>query len=268
MQLTPRQLVAQFAQVLQESLFPTLESATGSLPATMRLLASIIAMIPLGRILSTQRAATGRPARDRCAMATAFVAKAVLNLGTTRDLIGRLRVDEPLRRLCGWTSPGAIPHESKFSRAFAQFAATELPQQLHEAVIAATQKDRLIGHIARDATAIPVRERYPETPQQRKQRKHPEKAGRKKKAGRPKGRPARAKATQRGTRIQRQRFQKLEGMLRDLPRACDRGVKRTTAGHEQTWRGYKLHLDVADGQLPIIALLTSASVHDSQGRSR
>ena len=28
--------------------------------------------------------------------------------------------------------------------------------------------------------------------------------------------------------------------------------------------GYKLHLDVADGQIPISAILTSASVHDSQ----
>ena len=229
----------------------------------MRLLASIVAMIPLGRILSTQRAATGRPAKDRCAMATAFVAKAVLNLPTTRDLIARLRVDQPLRRLCGWIGPDAIPHESKFSRAFAQFAATELPQQLHEAVIAATQKDRLIGHIARDATAIPARERYPETPAQQ-QRKAAEKAARKRKAKHPKGRFARSKANQRGTRIQRQRRQKLEAMLHDLPRTCDTGVKRTTSGHEQTWRGYKLHLDVADGQLPISAVLTSASLHDSQ----
>jgi hypothetical protein len=30
-------------------------------------------------------------------------------------------------------------------------------------VIEATQRKRLIGHIARDSTAIPVREHYPET---------------------------------------------------------------------------------------------------------
>jgi hypothetical protein len=35
-------------------------------------------------------------------------------------------------------------------------------------------------------------------------------------------------------------------------------------GHEQHWRGYKLHIDVADGQIPISAVLTSASTHDSQ----
>lgn len=230
----------------------------------MRLLVAITAMIPLGRILSAQRASTGRPAKDRCALATAFIAKAVLNLPTTRDLMARLRVDEPLRHLCGWISPDAIPDESKFSRAFAQFAATELPQQLHEAVIAATQKDRLIGHIARDATAIAARERYPETPEQRRQRKAAKKAARKNNGNRPKGQFARAKASERGTRLQRQRRQKLEAMLRDLPRTCDTGVKRTTSGYEQSWRGYKLHLDVADGQLPISAVLTSASLHDSQ----
>jgi len=30
------------------------------------------------------------------------------------------------------------------------------------------------------------------------------------------------------------------------------------------WRGYKLHLDVADGQIPISGILTAASLHDSQ----
>jgi Transposase DDE domain len=53
-------------------------------------------------------------------------------------------------------------------------------------------------------------------------------------------------------------------MLQELPRQCDIGAKTSSKGHEQYWRGYKLHLDVADGQLPISAVLTSASVHDSQ----
>jgi hypothetical protein len=32
--------------------------------------------------------------------------------------------------------------------------------------------------------------------------------------------------------------------------------------------GYKLHLDVADGDIPISAVLTSASLHDSQAGRR
>jgi hypothetical protein len=265
MQLNARQLVTQFAHMLQEDLFPLLQTVTGPLSGQMQLLASVICLAPLGRLLSARRAATGRPAKDRAALATAFMAKAILNIPTTRDLIGRLRVDEVLRQYCGWSTVQALPHESKFSRAFAEFAQTQLPQQLHEAVIAATQQQRLIGHIARDSTAIPVRERYPETEQQKAARQKAKKRGGK--TGRKKGSKGgflRAKAADRGTRIQRQRHQKLERQLKDLPKQCDTGAKKNTQGHEQYWRGYKLHLDVADGQIPVSALLTSASVHDSQ----
>ena len=261
MQLNPRQFVTQFAHIMQEELFPLVETAIGPLSRQMELLGSVVALAPLERMLSARRSVTGRPAKDRAALATAFMAKAVMNLPTTRDLIGRLRVDEALRRFCGWTSARALPHESKFSRAFAEFAETELPQQLHEAVITATQKQRLIGHIARDSTAIPVRERYPETEAQKAAKPKRNKRGRKRA---PKGGFARAKASERGTRIQRQRHQKLDRMLRDLPRQCDMGAKKNTQGNEQYWRGFKLHLDVADGQVPISAVLTSASVHDSQ----
>jgi hypothetical protein len=258
MQLNPREMVMQFAHVLQQELFPLLQSAAGPLSAPMQLLASIISLVPLGRLLSARSASTGRPAKDRAALATAFIAKAVLNLPTTRDLIDRLRVDEALRLFCGWHSPLALPHESKFSRAFAEFAATELPQQLHEAVIAATQSQRLIGHIARDSTAIPARERFPEAAKEKKR------ATGKRKSKHAKGSFTKAKAAERGTRVQRQRHQKLEQMLSDLPRQCDIGAKKNSQGQDQYWRGYKLHLDVADGQLPISAVLTSASVHDSQ----
>jgi hypothetical protein len=263
MQLTPRHIVMQFAHMLQQELFPLLQSSLGPLSGQMQLLASVVSLAPLERMLSARRAATGRPARDRAALATAFMAKAILNLPTTRDLISRLRVDEALRKFCGWSSARALPHESKFSRAFAEFAATELPQQLHEAVIAATQKERLIGHIARDSTAIPARERFPEEAQKEKQ-KEKEKTAKRRRDKRAQGRFAKAKAAERGTRIQRQRHQPLSRMLSELPRKCDIGAKKNSQGNEQYWRGYKLHLDVADGQVPITAVLTSASVHDSQ----
>ena len=263
MQLNPRQFVMQFAHLAQQDLFPHLETAVGPLTPQLKLIASIVSLLPLGRLLAARRASTGRPAKDRAALATAFIAKAVLNLPNTRDLIGRLRVDEGLRQLCGWRRASQIPHESKFSRAFAEFAATQLPQQLHEAVVETTQRERLVGHIARDSTAIPARERFPESaPGNRtEEKKRKLKPG---KAKRPKGPFRRAKASERGTRIQRQRHQKLEDMIADLPQRCDIGAKKNSQGHEHYWRGYKLHLDVADGQIPISAVLTSASVHDSQ----
>src|SRR5260370_40578027 len=55
----------------------------------------------------------------------------------------------------------------------------ELPQFVHEALIRQTQQDRLIGHIARDATAIEARERFPETRAQREARLKERKAQRK-----------------------------------------------------------------------------------------
>ena len=48
-------------------------------------------------------------------------------------------------------------------------------------------------------------------------------------------------------------------MLADLPRACDVGSKRNAKGHTTSWIGYKLHVDTADGGIPI---MTSASTHD------
>ncbi len=258
MQLTPRYFLLQFAHCLQQSMF-ALEPDLGPLPSQLELLAAILSMAPLERLLSARRALTGRPAKDRAALATAFIAKAILNLGTTRDLIARLKVDEPLRRLCGWSSASKLPHEAKFSRAFAEFAATELPQQLHAAVIELTLKDQLMGHVAHDATAIPLRERYPDSAKAMKQAKA-KKKGKKSR----KGKHARAKAAERGTRIQRQRHQTLEKMLHELPQNCDCGAKIGSQGFKDGWRGVKLHLSVADGQIPVGAVLTSASVHDSQ----
>lgn len=54
----------------------------------------------------------------------------------------------------------------------------------------------------------------------------------------------------------------LLAMLAGLSRECGLGVKQSTEGYVQYWRGYKLHLDVGDGQIPISAILTGANVHD------
>jgi hypothetical protein len=69
-------------------------------------------------------------------------------------LIERLKVDKQLRRLCGWERRGELSSEATFSRAFAEFARSELPSRVHEALIKRTHEDRLVGHISRDATAM------------------------------------------------------------------------------------------------------------------
>jgi len=252
MQCTPRQILTQFAHLFQSALFPAIESEVGPMSGDTQLLVSILGMVPLAKYVPPSRGFMGRPQRDRQALATAFLAKSVLNLQTTRQLLDRLAADTALRRICGWKTVDQIPHEATFSCAFAEFASSELPQKLHQAVIAATQKDRLIGHIARDSTAIEARERYDTLPQHKPL--PPRKRGRPKKGS--KALPSR--------RLPRQRRQKLADMLAELPRHCSLGVKTASDGNQRFWRGYKLHMDVADGQIPISCLLTSASLHDSQ----
>ena len=280
MQLTPRQLLTQFTHMMQQDLFPLLEQVAGPLSKELKLLSSILALVPLERLIGTLRAGTGRPGKDRSAMATAFLAKTILNLPTTRSLLSRLKADEALRQFCGWASVKAIPHESKFSRAFAQFADIEMPQRLHEAVVLKTQEGRLIGHIARDSTAIPARERFAVTPEHKKQRQEKKREKQKQRELRQKalrnktaiprkkrvskGSFDKKKAADRGSRIERQRKQKIEQMLSELPTQCDIGTKINSQGNKDSWRGYKAHIDVADGQIPISVVLTSASVHDSQ----
>ena len=65
-------------------------------------------------------------------------------------------------------------------------------------------------------------------------------------------------------RLERQLRMTLPEMLDDLPRAPDVGVKRGAKGYQASWSGYKLHIDAADGGIPLSCILTSASLHDSQ----
>ncbi len=256
MKLTLSDQLKQFMRVLQGALFPTLQEELGSLTEKHQQLVAVLSMIRIEGLIAGWAGGVGRPAKDRRAMARAFVAKAVYNMSTTRQLLERLAADVALRRICGWESQREIPHESKFSRAFAEFAASQLPQRLHESLIEETQKDRLIGHISRDSTEIEAREKPVRPPVA------PEPIGPARKKGRKKkGEPP---AVPEPTRLERQAGMTLEEMLADLPRECNVGSKKNSKGYQETWIGYKLHLDVADGQIPVSCLLTSASLHDSQ----
>ena len=77
----------------------------------------------------------GRPLCERVNLARAFIAKAHWDIPTTRALVERLKVDRPIRNLCGWVLPGEIPSESTFSRAFAEFAESNIPRQIHKGII-------------------------------------------------------------------------------------------------------------------------------------
>jgi hypothetical protein len=246
-------LIGSFGGILQERLFPALQQELGLLSERHEQFVAILGLLELEG-LAEARQGRGRHGHDRVKIARAFVAKAVFQLPTTRALLDRLGCDQPLRRLCGWETAAAVPDETVFSRAFAQFAAGEFPQRVHAALIQRTHTERLVGHVIRDATAIEVRE---------KAQRKPKVTGPRPKAGNRSGKP---KPLEKMTRVERQGSGKmtLAEMVGELPRACDAGCKSNSKGNKSVWVGFKLHLDVADGHIPISALLTSASLHDSQ----
>jgi hypothetical protein len=196
----------------------------------------------------------GCPPKCRLALCQAFIAKAVWHFPTTRGLIEAILHRPVLRRLCGWETLGAVPSEATFSRAFAAFAQDALPQRIQEAMIKAHYGDKMAGHVSRDATAIHARERAARKPSPPPEA--PKKRGRHRK-GEPSPPPQ-------PTRLEQQLERRLENNIADLPMACDWGTKKDSNGKKQTWRGYKLHIDVVDGDLPVSWLVTAASLHDSQ----
>jgi Transposase DDE domain/Transposase domain (DUF772) len=250
----------------QPELFPSLDEPLDPLTAKLERLIVILDTLGLEAYVAPPSRGRGRPADDRPQIARAFVAKAVLNIPTTAALIERLHVDRSLRRICGWERRSDVPGESTFSRAFAEFAAQTLPERVHEHLVREGLHGHILGHIARDATEIDAREKPKAKPHSADPSppaadpppppQPPRRRGRPRKGETPPPKPL--------TRIERQRSQTLEAMLAELPVGCDTGCKHNSRGFTTTWNGYKLHLDVTAGMVPVSAILTAASVHDSQ----
>lgn len=195
----------------------------------------------------------GRKVLEREAIARAFVAKEVYRHKMTIDMIQSLRSTESLRRICGFAKPSDIPSGSTFSRAFAEFAESGLGKRVHDALVHGFLGGELVGHISRDSTAIAGREK-------------PAKAAKEPRKPRKRGRPAKGEHREQAAekRLDRQVSQSAEEAIKELPTVCDRGTKKNAQGFKTSWNGYKLHLDTNDLGLPVSALVTSASLHDSQ----
>ena len=238
---------------IQGSLFPWIAEELGELTQKQQELVTTLELIRIEEFILSSSGYPGRPPKDRGAVARAFVAKAVYNMPTTRTLLDRLKTDIALRRICGWERVSDIPEEWTFSRAFAEFSDSQLSERVHESFIKKHYKDEIVGHNSRDSTAIDAREK---PLKKEKVTQEP------KKRGRPRKGEVRIKEP---TRIEKQAAgMGLSDMLDDLPKPCDVGTKKNSKGYKISWTGYKLHIDSADGGIPISCVLTSASTHDSQ----
>jgi hypothetical protein len=241
---------------IQSWLLPMLEDEIGELDEKHRQFVAVCELCaPQNHMAAYRWLGNGCPPKDRLAMCKAFIAKAVWDFPSTRDLIDAVRHRPTLRRLCGWESLGDVPSEATFSRAFDSFSKNALPQSIHAALIKTHYGDKLVGHVSRDATAIHAREKAANKP--KKEPPLPKIRGR-----RPKGQPPPPPPDP--SRLERQLERGLDENLADLPTACDWGCKKNSQSKVECWRGYKFHLDTIDGDIPVSAILSSASLHDSQ----
>lgn len=239
---------------IQHSLFPWLEGELDPLTEKQQEFVRVIELAEVQKHMSPYRwQGVGRKRDDRLAILKAFVAKAIYNYPTTKMLIACLHDSTNLRRLCGWESKGEIPSESTFSRAFEEFSRGGLGQKIHEAMVKQHAGPKLAGHVSRDATEIDAREKP--------LRKSP-KSTPKRKRGRP--RQGEIIAAKEPKRLDLQLGRGLAENMADLPTRCDVGTKINAKGYKTSWIGYKLHIDSIDGDIPVSALLSSASLHDSQ----
>lgn len=244
--------LSQYWNTIQDTLFPWLEEVLDPLTKKQQQLIEILELVRIEEFIPNYFGCEGRPQKTRSAIARSFVAKMVYNTDTTTFLIERLKTDKNLRRICGWERVTQLPSEATFSRAFAEFAKAGLPQHAHEVLIQKTLGNVVVLHKSTDSTAIEAREK----PQEKTEQVVPKKRGRPKKGEK--------RTQQEPPRIERQPNMTLAEMLADLPAGCDRGAKRDSKGNVMYWTGYKMHIDTVDGDIPISAFVTSASVHDSQ----
>jgi len=249
--------ISRYLNRIQEGLFPGFVEELGPTTDKHSQLMVILDIIRVEDFIyvAPYPMSAGRPSLDRSCFGRAFVAKSVFNFPTTEGLIDRLRVDKVLRRICGWESGKSVPCAATFSNVFSEFADSDLPERVHEALIKETLKDEIIFHVSRDSTEIVAREKPAKKDQVPKLCK----------PKRGKGRPKKGELVEpkEPTRLQKQQSMSLEQMLSDLPTCASYGTKRNSQGFQHSWQGYKLHIDTGDGGIPISCILTSASVHDS-----
>ena len=213
---------------IQRTFFPDLEHEAGPIPETLVQLTYVLETVHSQKIPLPERCWTGRPPKSRRGIFNAFVAKAFLKIPTTLHLVERLQSDHHLRLICGFETRAQVPSESVFSRVFAEFAKTQLPQSVHSTLVMSCCVGEISGHISRDSTAVEAREK-PE----KKSKPTEQQTPLKRRKGRPrKGEPQKVKEP---SRMQKQLKMTLEEMLNDLPTVCNSGSKKNSQGFTETW---------------------------------
>ena len=238
---------------IQPSLFGFLEDEIGELDENQKLFVRVVESLGLERIAAKYHwCGNGRKLSSRASIFKLFLMKHVCNFPTSKEALAEARRSPSMRRLCGWETMGDIPSESTVSRAFDDFAIDEIAQGLFRDFVSKVTAGRIVLHRSIDSTEIDAREKA---------------ATKEAKSLAESDAAIRAQVDANAddyNALSLQCERDKAANLALLPKLCDWGCKRNSKGKVQYWRGYKLHVAVADGDFPIAACLTSASVHDSK----
>ena len=245
----------------------------------------------------------GRPKFDRQAFLAAFIAMIIWQIPTADKLRERLEADEVMRSICGFDyRVKKLPSKSSFSRAFAELSKLNIGDKVHELLIVEHCSTDLYEHTSIDASAIAVAEKAVATkkPPSREEIKLAkaavkELAKQEKLVQKEVRKQAKALLKTKGTQVlpkitaavadavkdnaakantilqlrptkytaKDQLAQTNSEILARLPVVCNYGSKRDSNGNQHSWKGYKLHIAVNDYNVPVAAMVTSASTHDS-----
>lgn len=237
---------------VQQELFPIVEEFCNKTPLDChRRVIWALEIIQIEKIVPKQTPfMKGRPAKNPQAVARALLAKHVLNLPSVDHLRQRLQCDKHLRYICGWQAGERVPSEATFSRMFSWLSQDGLLDDLHGELVSKALEGHSVIHCGRDSCPIEVRER--------EKKKDPNLTTER--------RSFRSKAGKKLTTCEYQATEAstLNEMLAPLRSDCDIGKKTNSHGISKCWRGYKLHMDVAERCFPLSCVLTAASTHDSQ----
>jgi hypothetical protein len=155
--------------------------------------------------------------------------------------------------ICGWRYRNDIPSESKFSRVFKEFSQQRIATKAHDVFIEKYLSETLFFYSSIDSTAIELREK---AVKQEKEIKLKRRQGRPKKGEElPPKKPSILQ--------QQENMNEANEMLSLISTESNTSIKQNSKGNRHRWTGGKLHLSVVDGDIPITAIYSSASVHDS-----
>jgi transposase/IS5 family transposase len=194
----------------------------------------------------------GRKAYDYRYFFRAFFAQLHFGIPTVKALVETLKSDPNMRQLCGFRM---VPSPATFSRRLNDLSKADVMNGILDTLVRQAYGKLPVIHICRDSTAIEAREKAYKKDREKTEKKR-------KRRGRPaKGTP---KPIKEESILKQQTTMEVRDIEQRITRTCSWNCKKNSQGKMNTWKGYKLHLDVSDIGFPISVCITGANVHDSQ----